>query len=130
MRKKKDVVMVPWRARVNPCRTARQSCTTARFAVEDNERVVQHYALIIANARSKRKLEEREAKARLSQHTSVEMTWFSKDTSGSRWGRTSRIQSFAPGAFRYVPLTVLPLFSYASESWCVSGSERVPSEFE
>ena len=90
--------MVPWRARVNPCRTARQSCTTARFAVEDNERVVQHYALIIANALGEQKLQEREERARLSQHTSVKMTWFSKDTRGSRWVRTSRIQSFVPDA--------------------------------
>ena len=29
--------------------------------------------------------------------------------------KTSRIQSFVPAAFRYVPLTVLPLTLYASE---------------
>ena len=79
--------MVPWHTGVRSCRTVRQACTTVRFAVEDNERVVQHYALIIAKALDKQKLQEREEKARLSQHTSVEMTWFSKDTRGSRWVR-------------------------------------------
>ena len=34
----------------------------------------------------------------------------------ARGEETSRIQSFVPEAFRYVPLTVLPLTLYASES--------------
>ena len=55
----------------------KQACTTASFTIMY---ITTHLSL------------------RLLASGSVEMTWFSKDTSGSRWGRTSRIQSFAPGA--------------------------------